>query len=229
MEDINQDFPEKLSQLGILKKEKIILLCNDSGLQTGKKYEMIGRLLKFFENNLEMEDLYSSSQIELMEMCKGRDIPHDGSKETLIQRLYENVRGTKLLPKELQHLLSMNTDKNSVQNMYSEIIIDQKVVDTKSIVINNKTVNKHKRKKSESPEVTRKRRKLNYPISLNDFIQKAQHVNLKIDGNDYSVEPKLYNATNSFGWYATGRQTVVVDGESLEVAWNINMTVLGSK
>jgi len=69
----------------------------------------------------------------------------------------------------------------------------------------------------------------NYSMTHQQFIEKAPKINLKIEGTNYKIDPRIFSSTNTLGWYTTGRQTIKVDGKPLTVAWSMNMTVLGDQ
>jgi len=85
-----------------------------------------------------------------------------------------------------------------------------------------------KRNRSESDNYTSlKKRRLS--ISSNEFMKNADPIKLRIDGVYYDIEPKFFKGTGAFGWYNNGRQEFQVNEENLNVAWNLNMTVIGTK
>lgn len=66
------------------------------------------------------------------------------------------------------------------------------------------------------------------PISLSQFLEKAEPVKVTINGQEMLAEVKSFS-TGSFGWYINGKTTVTVDGKPLSVQIGMNMTVVGSK
>jgi hypothetical protein len=180
-------------------------LC--SGLEidiNGNKFELIGRLLKEIDI-FPKEDLNSFNDNQLQEMCNGLQISAGGTKEELIIRIYENVfDGINVIMKEKD---SNNPEKDDKDTLMKD---------------------KRKRQEDDS-EILKylKKRKLDLPMSSEDFMIKAEKLTLEIENNTYEISPKEYPTTKSYGWYSTGRQTIEVDGVPLNVAWNINMTVLG--
>ena len=70
--------------------------------------------------------------------------------------------------------------------------------------------------------------KTSCPVSLTQFLEKAEPVKLMI-GNSEIVADKREFSTGSFGWYYNGKTTITVDGKSLSVQVGLNLTVVGSK
>ena len=66
------------------------------------------------------------------------------------------------------------------------------------------------------------------PISLTQFLEKAEPVKVVINGQELVAEVKSFS-TGSFGWYINGKTTVQVDGKSVSVQIGMNMTIVGSK
>jgi hypothetical protein len=66
------------------------------------------------------------------------------------------------------------------------------------------------------------------PLSLNQFLDKAEPLKVVINGQEMLAEVKSFS-TGSFGWYINGKTTVTVDGKPLSVQIGMNMTVVGSK
>jgi hypothetical protein len=66
------------------------------------------------------------------------------------------------------------------------------------------------------------------PVSLTQFLEKAEPVKVTINGQEMIAEVKSFS-TGSFGWYINGKTTVTVDGKPLSVQIGMNMTVVGSK
>ena len=66
------------------------------------------------------------------------------------------------------------------------------------------------------------------PVSLTQFLEKAEPVKVTINGQEMIAEVKSFS-TGSFGWYINGKTTVTVDGKALSVQIGMNMTVVGSK
>jgi hypothetical protein len=66
------------------------------------------------------------------------------------------------------------------------------------------------------------------PISRSDFVAKAEPVKVDVAGTQMTAEAKEFS-TGSFGWYLTGKVTIVVDGKPLSVQVGANLTVVGSK
>ena len=66
------------------------------------------------------------------------------------------------------------------------------------------------------------------PVSLTQFLEKAEPVKVTINGQEMVAEVKSFS-TGSFGWYINGKTTITVDGKPLSVQIGMNMTVVGSK
>ncbi|MFP2930203.1 hypothetical protein ACLESO_34410 [Pyxidicoccus sp. 3LG] len=66
------------------------------------------------------------------------------------------------------------------------------------------------------------------PVSLSQFLEKAEPLKVVINGQEHLAEVKSFS-TGSFGWYINGKTTVTVDGKPLSVQIGMNLTVVGSK
>ena len=66
------------------------------------------------------------------------------------------------------------------------------------------------------------------PVSLSQFLEKAEPVKVVINGQELLAEVKSFS-TGSFGWYINGKIVIQVDGKPLSVQIGMNMTVVGSK
>jgi hypothetical protein len=66
------------------------------------------------------------------------------------------------------------------------------------------------------------------PVSLSQFMEKAEPLKVTINGQEMLAEVKSFS-TGSFGWYINGKTTVTVDGKPVSVQIGMNMTVVGSK
>lgn len=66
------------------------------------------------------------------------------------------------------------------------------------------------------------------PISLSQFLEKAEPVKVTINGQEMIAEVKSFS-TGSFGWYINGKTVIQVDGKPLSVQIGMNLTVVGSK
>lgn len=66
------------------------------------------------------------------------------------------------------------------------------------------------------------------PFSREEFNTKAKPVQLQVEGTSLFAEPKQFS-TGSFGWYLSGKATVMVDGKPVQVQVGANLTVIGSK
>ncbi len=66
------------------------------------------------------------------------------------------------------------------------------------------------------------------PVSLSQFLEKAEPLKVVINGQEMLAEVKAFS-TGSFGWYINGKIAVTVDGKPVSVQIGMNMTVVGSK
>lgn len=66
------------------------------------------------------------------------------------------------------------------------------------------------------------------PVSLTQFLEKAEPLKVIINGQEMLAEVKSFS-TGSFGWYINGKTIVTVDGKPLSVQIGMNLTVVGSK
>ena len=66
------------------------------------------------------------------------------------------------------------------------------------------------------------------PVSLSQFMEKAEPLKITINGQEMLAEVKAFS-TGSFGWYLNGKTTVSVDGKAISVQIGMNLTVVGSK
>jgi hypothetical protein len=66
------------------------------------------------------------------------------------------------------------------------------------------------------------------PVSLSQFLEKAEPLKVVINGQEMLAEVKSFS-TGSFGWYINGKTIVTVDGKPLSVQIGMNLTVVGSK
>jgi hypothetical protein len=70
--------------------------------------------------------------------------------------------------------------------------------------------------------------KTSCPVSLTQFLEKAEPLKISINGQDMLAEVKSFS-TGSFGWYLNGKTVVSVDGKAISVQIGANFTVVGSK
>ena len=70
--------------------------------------------------------------------------------------------------------------------------------------------------------------KTSCPVSLSQFIEKAEPVRISINGQEMLAEVKQFS-TGSFGWYMNGKTVGTVDGKPISVQIGMNLTVVGSK
>ena len=66
------------------------------------------------------------------------------------------------------------------------------------------------------------------PFTKAEFKEKAQQVKVEIGGMTLMADPKEFS-TGSFGWYLSGKATLMVDGKPVQVQVGANLTVIGSK
>lgn len=66
------------------------------------------------------------------------------------------------------------------------------------------------------------------PVSQTQFLEKAQPLEVTINGQPMLAEVKAFS-TGSFGWYLNGKTVITVDGKPLSVQIGMNLTVVGSK
>jgi hypothetical protein len=70
--------------------------------------------------------------------------------------------------------------------------------------------------------------KTSCPVSLTQFLEKAEPLKVVINGQEMLAEVKQFS-TGSFGWYMNGKTVVTVDGKAVSVQIGMNLTVVGSK
>lgn len=66
------------------------------------------------------------------------------------------------------------------------------------------------------------------PLTREEFKAKAKSVSVQVEGVPLTAEPKEFS-TGSFGWYLSGKATVIVDGKPVQVQVGANLTIIGSK
>lgn len=66
------------------------------------------------------------------------------------------------------------------------------------------------------------------PLSLAQFLSKAEPLKVGINGQEMLAEVKAFS-TGSFGWYLNGKTVIMVDGKAVSVQIGMNLTVVGSK
>lgn len=66
------------------------------------------------------------------------------------------------------------------------------------------------------------------PLTLAQFLEKAEPLKITINGQDMLAEVKSFS-TGSFGWYLNGKTVISVDGKAVSVQIGMNLTVVGSK
>jgi len=70
--------------------------------------------------------------------------------------------------------------------------------------------------------------KTSCPVSLTQFMEKAEPLKVVINGQEMLAEVKQFS-TGSFGWYMNGKTVVSIDGKAVSVQIGMNLTVVGSK
>ncbi len=70
--------------------------------------------------------------------------------------------------------------------------------------------------------------KTNSPLTRAEFKEKAQAIKIDVGGVSMMAEPKEFS-TGSFGWYLSGKATLMVDGKPVQVQVGANLAVIGSK
>jgi hypothetical protein len=65
-------------------------------------------------------------------------------------------------------------------------------------------------------------------VTREEFKAKAKSVSVSVEGVPLTAEPKEFS-TGSFGWYLSGKATIVVDGKPVQVQVGANLTIIGSK
>ncbi|MCS6913943.1 MAG: hypothetical protein RMK29_14385 [Myxococcales bacterium] len=66
------------------------------------------------------------------------------------------------------------------------------------------------------------------PLTRAEFKEKAEPISIDVGGTRMVAEPKEF-ATGSFGWYVSGKATLLVDGKPVQVQVGANLTIIGSK
>jgi len=199
--------------------EEIRKLCEDKSISNdGTKYEMIGRLLDYFKtSHLTHEEFDQFTQEELYEMVQARGLHIDGEvqrKEDLIDPLLSSLQPESVSP---------SSSSKRVSRVKSE-----KISKKKRRFEEDESGGGGKQYDDEDERPSLKKRKVECRLNSHQFINHAQPVGIRIGTQTYNLDPKKFS-TGSFGWHSTGRQEVEVDGKTVMVAWNLNMTVIGSK
>jgi hypothetical protein len=70
--------------------------------------------------------------------------------------------------------------------------------------------------------------KTSCPVSLSQFLDKAEPLKVTINGQDMLAEVKQFS-TGCFGWYMNGKTVVTIDGKAVSVQIGMNLTIVGSK
>lgn len=65
-------------------------------------------------------------------------------------------------------------------------------------------------------------------MSVSEFLSKAKTLEAVIDGQRVVLDVKAFS-TGSYGWNATGKLSITVDGKPVKCQLGVNLTVVGSK
>jgi hypothetical protein len=71
-------------------------------------------------------------------------------------------------------------------------------------------------------------RKTSCPVTRQQFSSTAKALTVAISGQPLAASPKQFS-TGSFGFYANGKVSVLVDGVPVQCQVSLNITVIGSK
>ena len=71
-------------------------------------------------------------------------------------------------------------------------------------------------------------KKSSCPISRKQFREKAQKIEVTINGQKWNAAPKEFS-TNSLGWNLNEKITIEIDGVSVTAQIGLNVTLVGSK
>jgi hypothetical protein len=66
------------------------------------------------------------------------------------------------------------------------------------------------------------------PVSREQFVAKAQPVDVTINNVSFKAVPKEFS-TGSLGWNINDKATLYVDGVPVQVQIGLNLTIIGSK
>ncbi len=70
--------------------------------------------------------------------------------------------------------------------------------------------------------------KTSCPVTLSQFLAKAEPMKVTINGQDMLAEVKQFS-TGSFGWYMNAKLALTIDGKMVSVQIGMNMPLVGSK
>jgi hypothetical protein len=70
--------------------------------------------------------------------------------------------------------------------------------------------------------------KTNCPLTRSEFKKQAQAIKVDVGGVAMMAEPKEFS-TGSFGWYLSGKATLMVGDKPVQVQVGANLAVIGSK
>jgi hypothetical protein len=85
-----------------------------------------------------------------------------------------------------------------------------------------------KSKQQTAPATTNGNGKKKCPLSKAQFTEQAKLVEVRVDGAPLVATPKEF-ATGSFGFFGSGKATIMVGGTPVPCQVSINITAIGSK
>ena len=71
-------------------------------------------------------------------------------------------------------------------------------------------------------------RKAACEVSKEQFEEKAKSLKVTIAGQDMVANKKVFSS-GSYGWFASGKMVVEIDGTPVVVQCGVNLTIVGSK
>ena len=71
-------------------------------------------------------------------------------------------------------------------------------------------------------------KKTTCPVTLTQFLEKAEPLSVVINGQEMIADVKQFG-TGSFGWFLNTRMVVQVDGKPVSVQIGMNLAVAGSR
>jgi hypothetical protein len=66
------------------------------------------------------------------------------------------------------------------------------------------------------------------PVTRNEFREKAQPVEITINGQTFTADVKEFS-TGSLGWYLNAKASITVGEKRVPVQIGLNLTIVGSK
>jgi hypothetical protein len=175
-----------------------------------------------------LADLSRKTENDIKKICATEDLKV-GKKFEMIGRLldkYQNLVSADELNRFTQAELSDMCKGRGIENEGNkEELISQLIKHVNETI---KPISRKRPRTDDESDRPIKKRKIDCPITSSQFLNRAHQLNISIGKQPYSIDPKVYS-TGSFGWHSTGKQEIEVDGKTVEVACNVNMTVLGYK